>query len=211
MGLIETNYVPFLLREFLVLDVKQSVCRYDDIAGTRLVDSFLTVVGTVEDSDVERRRKPCELVAPVGNHRCRCHNERGTIFGLVEEERDCLQSLTETHIVSQASSCSPGRYAPHPLIALKLIVAQSGIQRIRHLRLTRRTILDTLAQGLKFLILTYIEIVIVDDIADEPCCRRRHLEVITAVSGDGVEAPKILLSSLLRLIYSLSPTFIYLR
>ena len=187
MGLIETRHGPFFLSQLLVLDIEQGVGGDHHVASRSLIDSLLTVIGCIEDRNVERRCESLQLIAPVGHHRGRCHYQRRPVGSLIEQQSDGLQSLSQSHVVGQTGTGSPRGDAPHPFIALHLIVTQIGLQRVGHLRLSLGTVLDALTQGVKFLAACHLQVTIVEQVADQTGSCRCHLQVVTTVRRDGVE------------------------
>ena len=156
MRLVETHNVPIHLCQFFLHLRHESVSGEHHIASRCFLKHLLAVIGMIEQHDVERWGKACQLAFPVGDNGSGRYNQRWSQFRLIQQEGDGLHRLTEPHIVRQASASSPMVEAHHPAEAFVLIIAQCGVQRVGYLGVERCRLLNLLEQ--RFILLVDAEV-----------------------------------------------------
>lgn len=93
-------------------------------------------VDPMEDGGFQRRRETLDFLAPVGQQRRRHHNQRFELLQLpgfleVQQCRDHLQGLAQTHIIGEQRAKAESGILGQPLEAALLIGPKIGYQPAR--------------------------------------------------------------------------------
>ena len=108
MRFVQAEHVPFFLRQARFFGDEQSVGGQDDVVRSGFANRLLSFCFSVQRTNVQGRGEALQLPFPVRDDRCRCDYQRRTGMCLVEQEGNGLYGFSQTHVIGQAGTGSPG-------------------------------------------------------------------------------------------------------
>ena len=145
LRLVERDDVPLLFAHHFGIAHEQRKARHDEIILLQELEIALPAL-PVHQQQAERRCELDRFVDPVPQNARGGHDEAGAVhaaaFLLDEDVRERLQRFAQAHVIGQNAVQAEFAQELHPRGTFALIIAQTGLQRLR--RLDERDALEVL-------------------------------------------------------------------